>query len=417
MVTSGNAEALRRITSGNPELVDLANAGDFLPDFPDDVFLHAGPPLATNAPLCGALYGAIIGTLIYEGRARSVQEAESVLSSGRVHLRSAADFAVLATYGGVISRRTKVFLVENAAAGTRAFSALNEGRGLALRYGSHDPKTLERYGWLEEEFAEVLRQAIRAAGRIALFPIISQALQMGDDGHSRQKAASSLFANLIAPRIAESCSEAGRAAHCIRFLADNEIFFLPLAMAAAKATMLGIEGIAGSSMITAMAANGHEWGIQVSSLPRKWFTAPVPFIEGRYFEGYSEADASPVIGDSEIAETLGLGAFAMSGAPALARYMGGSVQTMRLMALEMYRITAGESEVFKIPELEYRGAPTGIDVVKVVQQQLPPIFNTGIAHRLPAIGQIGAGLVVFRWPAVCRRPRVCDRGRRSQVRY
>jgi len=125
----------------------------------------------------------------------------------------------------------------------------------------------------------------------------------------------------------------------------------------------------------------------------------VPFIEGRYFEGYSEADASPVIGDSEIAETLGLGAFAMGGAPALARYMGGTVRAMRLMALEMYRITAGESEVFKIPELEYRGTPTGIDILKVVEQQIAPIFNTGIAHRLAGIGQIGAGF--GRVPMAC----------------
>ena len=399
MVSAGNAEALGRIADSKPELVDLALAGELIPDLPDDVLLHAGPPLAADAPLCGALRGAILGTLIHEGRAANAGDAEALLTAGRIRLRSAADFSVLATYGGVLSRRTRVFVVENAAAGTRAYSAINEGRGLALRYGSHDAETLARYRWLEGEFAEVLQEAIRAAGRIALFPIISQALQMGDDGHSRQKAASSLFANLMAPWIAETCREGIRAARCLRFLAANEIFFLPLTMAAAKATMRAVEGMPASSLITAMAANGHEWGIQVSGLPRKWFTAPVPFIEGRYFEGYSEADASPVIGDSEIAETLGLGAFAMGGAPALARYMGGTVRAMRLMALEMYRITAGESEVFKIPELEYRGTPTGIDILKVVEQQIAPIFNTGMAHRLAGIGQIGAGF--GRVPMAC----------------
>jgi hypothetical protein len=399
MVSAGNAEALARIADSKPELVDLAPAGELIPDLPDDVLLHAGPPLAATAPLCGALRGAILGTLIHEGRAANARDAESLLNDGLISLRSAADFGVLATYGGVLSRRTRVFAVENAAAGTRAYSAINEGRGLALRYGSHDQETLERYGWLEGEFADVLQQAIRAAGRVALFPVISQALQMGDDGHSRQKAASSIFANLIAPWIAETCGQVISAARSIRFLAANEIFFLPLTMAAAKATMRAVEGIADSSLVTAMAANGHEWGIQISSRPRQWFTAPVPFIEGRYFEGYSQADASPVIGDSEIAETLGLGAFAMSGAPALARYMGGTVQTMRSMALEMYRISAGESEVFKIPELEYRGTPTGIDVFRIVKEQLAPIFNTGIAHRLPGIGQIGAGF--GRVPMAC----------------
>jgi hypothetical protein len=222
---------------------------------------------------------------------------------------------------------------------------------------------------------------------------------MGDDGHSRQRAASSLFANMLAPFIAETCRDRSRAARALRFLAENEIFHLPLTMAAAKAAMLSAESIPHSSIITCMAGNGVEWGIKVSGAGDRWFTAPVPQINGTYFDGFGAADASPVIGDSEIAEAFGLGACAASGAPALARYMGGSYSAEMQMALQMYDITVAEHPKFTIPALDYRGTPLGIDVRRVIATGIEPLFNTGIAHRQAGIGQIGAGF--GRTPMAC----------------
>ena len=115
------------------------------------------------------------------------------------------------------------------------------------------------------------------------------------------------------------------------------------------------------------------------------------FARRRDSEGYSEADAGPVIGDSEIAETMGLGAFAMAGAPALARYVGGTVEEASRMTLDMYAITLAEHPRFKIPALGYRGTPFCIDVRRVIETGIAPVFNTGIAHRLAGVGQIGAG--------------------------
>ncbi|MDH3581793.1 MAG: DUF1116 domain-containing protein, partial [Hyphomicrobiales bacterium] len=334
-----------------------------------------------------------------EGRASSAEAAEAMAQSGDVRLVPASDYGVMATYGGVITRQTRLLVVENKAGGTRAFAALNEGRGKALRYGSHDPETLARYAWLEGTFAHALGDGIRASGGIDLFDILTQALHMGDDGHSRQKAASALFANAIAPFIVESCSDTATAAQVINFLCENEIFHLPLTMAAAKAALLWAEGISGSTVVTCLAANGDEWGIKVSGTGSKWFTAPVPTVQGHYFDGFGIEDASPVIGDSEIAETIGLGAFAMSGAPALARYVGGTAERATAMAEEMYEITLDEHPHFKIPALNYRGTPFGIDVQLVVERNIEPIFNSGIAHRIPGIGQIGAGF--GRVPMAC----------------
>ena len=361
--------------------------------------LHAGPPLSGWSEACGALRGSIAGALVHWGNARDVTEAEAPASSDNFRLLPANVHHALATYAGVISRRTPVLVVENRVAGNQAFAALNEGRGKALRYGANDVETLARLAWLEGEFAEILRAAIRLAEGIDVFDVLVQALHMGDDGHSRQKAASALFANEISPYVVEAGFGTRETARALRFLADNEIFFLPLTMAAAKSAMESVEGISGSTVVTCMAANGLRFGIKVSGLPGRWSTAPVPFIHGQYFKDYGADDSSAVIGDSEIAETMGVGAFAMSGAPALARYVGGMPEEATRISLEMYAIAVTEHPRFKIPALSYRGTPLGIDARRMVEQGIEPVFNTGIAHRIPGIGQIGAGF--GRAPLTC----------------
>ena len=398
-IAAANKEALAAIASATPFLIDIRPAREVIPSLGRWDLLHAGPPIGGWHEACGALRGAILGTLIRNGDAKDSAEAEGFAADGTVKLHSAHERGALGTYGGVISAATPVFVVENRAGGTRAFSALNEGRGKALRYGSTDGETLSRLAWLEGEFAELLAQALRLSRGIDLFGILEQALHMGDDGHSRQKAASSLFVSAIAPFVVESGFPAKSVARALRFLAQNDIFFLPLTMAAAKSAMAAAESVAGSTLVTAIAFNGATGGIRLGGLGGRWCTAPVPIARGQYFEGYTESDAGPVIGDSEISETMGLGAFAMAGAPALARYVGGTVEEATRLTTEMYEITLAEHPRFKIPALGYRGTPFGIDVRRVVERGIAPVFNTGIAHRIPGVGQIGAGF--GRVPLAC----------------
>jgi Protein of unknown function (DUF1116) len=396
---SANREALDAIAAASPFLVGIERAGSVIPDLSPAEMLHAGPPLSEWNEVCGALRGAVIGTLLRNGDVRDTTSAEEMAASGSVRLGSAHERLALGTYGGVITRHTPVLVVENRTTGKRTFAALNEGRGKALRYGSNDGETLTRLKWLEGEFAELLDTAIRRSCGIDLFAILEQALHMGDDGHSRQKAASALFVNIIAPYIVAAGLPAERTTHALQFLAGNDIFFLPLTMAAAKSAMIAAEGITGATIVTAIAFNGATGGIMVAGLGRRWWTAPVPTAQGQYFPGYEASDAGPVIGDSEIAESMGLGAFAMAGAPALARYVGGSVAEATRLTSEMYGITIAEHPRFKIPTLDYRGTPFGIDVRRVVESGVTPVFNTGIAHRTAGVGQIGAGF--GRVPLAC----------------
>jgi hypothetical protein len=386
-VDAANRDALATLAAARPLLLDVRPARDVIPGLDPHDLLHAGPPLLAGDPICGALAGAVAGTLTLDGVWSTPPTSFGLPPPWR--LRSADACAALGTFGGVISSATSVFVIEDAASGTRAFSAINEGRGAALRYGSTAPQTLERMRWLNAEFAAVLGAALRQSGPIEVFPIIEQALQMGDDGHSRQKAASALFLASVAPAIAEAARSPSEASRVLGFMAANDFFFLPIAMAAAKSAMRAAEVTAGSSIVTAIAFNGARCAIRVGG--SDWSTAPVPRVYGAYFRGHDERDAGPVIGDSEIMETLGLGAFAMAGAPALARYVGGSVSQATAFTEEMYRLTVAEHARFRIPALDGRGTPFGIDARKVLASGITPVFNTGIAHRDPGVGQIGAG--------------------------
>jgi hypothetical protein len=388
-----NAEVWRRIVAGRPRLVDLRPAREVIPGMGERMVLHAGPPLAGPHEVSGALRGAVIGAALYEGWADTPDAAARLLDDGAIELASAHEHGALGTYAGGISPSAPVVVVRNEAFGNAAYNNLNEGRGQALRYGCYDTATLTRLRWMDRVLAPLLADAIHAAGGVDLLPIVAQALHMGDECHSRHKAASALFTNLIAPYVAAGFGSAARRAEALTWLAANEIFFLNLTMAACKAVLDAAAGVLGASVVTCMARNGARFGIRISAFPDRWFTAPVAPVEGAYFQGYGPADANPDLGDSAITETLGLGAFALAAAPALARYMGVGPADVADFSEHMYPLVLGEHPDLTIPALGYRGIPTGIDVRRVVATRVTPVTNSGLAHKDGAIGQIGAGYV------------------------
>jgi hypothetical protein len=142
-----------------------------------------------------------------------------------------------------------------------------------------------------------------------------------------------------------------------------------------------------------MARNGTDFGIRVAALGDRWFTAPAEIIDGLYFPGYSMDDANPDIGDSCITETMGIGGFAMATAPAIVQFVGGTPQDAVNFTTSMYEITLEESASYKLPPMNFRGSPTGIDIRLVVETQIRPVINTGIAHKKAGVGQVGAGVV------------------------
>jgi hypothetical protein len=397
-IDQANAAAIERVLAATPVLAGVGRALDVIPGMDEDLLLHAGPPI-TWERMSGPVRGAIIGALLYERRAKTESDAIALAVSGRVRFDPCHQHAAVGPMAGIVSPSMPVYIVENQAGGTRAYSTLNEGYGKVLRYGAYSEDVLTRLRWIEHTLAPVIGRALELAGGLDMKTLIAQALQMGDEGHNRNKAGSALLGRLLAPHLVRTGASAEQQSEVFRYLAENDLAVLNPVMATCKATMDAAHGIAGSTLVTAMARNGTEFGIRVSGLGERWCVAPAEIPHGLYFPGFTAEDANRDVGDSTITETAGIGGFAMAAAPAIVRFVSGTAREALAATLEMYEITLAENPAFGIPALDFRGTPTGIDIRKVVRTGILPRINTGIAHRQAGIGQIGAGLV--RPPMAC----------------
>lgn len=392
-VDQANQLAVERMLAAHPVLVDIQPAREVLAAaFVQRKLLHAGPPI-TWPRMCGPMRGAIIGACLYEGWATNEDEALQLAASGQIEFEPCHHYRAVGPMAGIISPSMPVLIIEDLIHGNRTFSTLNEGLGKVLRYGAYSSEVLERLRWMGETLGPALGRAIRLMGGIDVRATMAQALQMGDECHNRNKAGTSLFARQIAPALIESASSSAEAAEVLRFIAGNDHFHLNLSMAAAKAITLAGADVPKSSLVVTMARNGVDFGIRVSGLGERWFVGPAGMIQGLYFAGYGPEDANPDIGDSAITETSGVGAFAMAGAPAIVQFIGGTPEDALRYTSEMYALTVASNPLFGLPALNFMGTPTGIDIRQVCRLHMLPVINTGIAHRLPGIGQVGAGVV------------------------
>ena len=398
-ISSANAETVRRILSADPVLVDVIPAREALPQLADRTILHAGPPIGWER-MCGPMRGAVTGIAVFEGWAKDLAEAETMAASGQFRFEPNHHHDCVGPMTGMTTRGQMLMVVENRTFGNRAYCAINEGLGKVMRFGGNDAEVLDRIRWLTMSLGPALSLALKELGGIPLKPLIARGLGMGDEMHQRNVACSSLLMRLLAPALARTATDTPALAKNLAFIAANDQFFLNVAMAMGKAMTDPARGIAGSSIVTAMCRNGTDFGIRVSGTGDRWFTAPVEMPLGMYFPGYTEADANPDMGDSAIVETIGLGGFAMGASPAVVGFIGaGNASEAAVFTRAMGEICIAENPEWTIPAMDYRGVPTGIDIRLVVETGLMPTINTGVAHKKPGVGQVGAGIV--------RAPRGC----------
>lgn len=398
-IQAANQEVVKRIQRGQAALVGMGIAKEVIPGMHDHMILHAGPPI-TWERMCGPQRGAVMGALIYEGLARDEIEAARLAASGGVEFAPCHHHHAVGPMAGVVSPSMPVFILENKTFGNQAYCTQNEGLGKVLRYGGMGPEVYTRLKWMETDLYPTLDRALQTLPTgIDIKSLIAQALHMGDECHNRNRAATSLFLRAIGPSLARTNRDNEVLARVIEFIDHNDHFFLNLSMPAGKVMLEPAEGVAGSTIVTVMARNGTDFGIRLASMPERWFTAPAGKVQGLYFPQFTEKDANPDIGDSTIAETAGYGGFAMAAAPAIVQFVGGSPQLAVQTTLDMYEITFAEHENFTIPAMNFRGTPLGIDVRKVLETGILPQINTGIAHKDPGVGMVGAG--ILRTPEKC----------------
>lgn len=393
-VKAANEKAISIVLSGHPYLVDMGLAKDMIEGFHENLILYAGPPIRWDQ-MCGPMQGAVIGALLYEKKANNAEEAKALAASGQIEFAPAHHYNAVGPMAGVISASMPVHVVLNKAFGNKAYCTVNEGLGKVLRFGAYDESVITRLNWIKEELLPVMKATVLSYEEgIDLKSLIAQALQMGDECHNRNKAATSLFFREVVPAILKTPFNKDHHERVIRFIQNNDHYFLNLSMPAAKSIMEAAHGIPYSTLVTTMARNGVDFGLRVSGMGEQtWFVSPANFVQGLLFAGYSDDDANPDLGDSTITETSGIGGFAMGASPAITQFVGGNVEDAMAYTYSMFKITMKENASFALPALNFVGTPTGIDVIKVVKRGILPIINTGIAHKEAGIGQIGAGVV------------------------
>ena len=409
-IESANQEAVRRLTIGEPVLVDIAPAGEVIPGMQAKMITYAGPPIEWQS-MCGAQKGAIMGMVLYEGWASTLEEARSLLEQGAIRLEPNHHHQTVGPMAGTISPSAPVWVVENKAFGNRAFCRQVEGN---QQFGDTSDAALQGLRLWRDLWAPTLRKALHTIGGLDLRPLIAKALQMGDELHNRHSASSSLFANAMAVAMAQTDLPRDAMINTLKYVTGHDLIFLGLAMASGKAIADPARDIEYSTVVTAMARNGTEFGIRVSGLGDEWFTAPSPRVDGLYIPGYKAEDAGLDMGDSAITETVGWGGFVLGGAPGILSLVGGTPEEALAYTREMKRITVAQHPTYRMPALGFEGAPIGIDIRKVVQTGSTPIIDTAIAHKDPGYPKIGAGLV--RAPLECFKKALVAFGKRYNVR-
>ena len=374
LIRQANEAAVNKMKNAQPYWVDIKPAHEVL-GIDKYTLLHAGPPIEWE-DMCGPMRGAIVAVLKYEGLAENDEEALALAGSGKIKYEPCHHHNAVGPNGNY------------------AYSTINEGTGKGIRFGSWGQDTVDQLVWLEKVLAPALKSVVHTMGGINLKMIISQALAMGDELHMRNNAATNLFVKTVAETLCEVVESRAALTQIMHFLTwNNDQFFLNFAMAANKACADAAHGIEHSTMVTAMARNGVNIGIRVSGLGDRWFTAPAADVAGAYFPGFTAEDANKDIGDSAIMETGGIGGMAIATAPAIVRFLGaGRYQDAVNYTNSMYEITLSEQDQYAMPDLDFRGSPIGIDILKVVETGIAPIINTAIACKRPGVGMIGAGI-------------------------
>ncbi len=388
-IEAANAEAVARICAADPVLVDVAPASEVVPGMGDRCVFHAGPPVDWQR-MSGAQKGAVIGTLLFEGWAEDRDDAVRQLEAGEIVFEPNHDHAAVGPMAGTTSPNMWEFVVENRAAGNRACCRQVES---FQQFGDFSPDALSGLVKWRDVWGPALRAAIANLDGLALKPLIINALQMGDELHNRVVASSSLFASAVAPELVKADLPRDQLLDTLYYVGNHPFLFLALAMASAKSATDAARDIPYSTIVTAMARNGTEFGIQVSGLDGEWFTAEAPRVEGLYLPGFQKEDAGMDLGDSAIVETVGWGGFVLAGAPGILSFVGGTAEQALAYSREMRTITSATSPDYLMPALDFEGAAVGIDIRKVVQSNVLPVIDTAIAHKDPGYSIIGAGIV------------------------
>jgi len=394
-IDAANAEAVRRLDEADPVLVDVVPAREVIADLGERMVLHSGPPVGWQR-MSGAQRGAVVGTLLFEGWARSPEQAFEMLEAGEIELDANHEHGAVGPMAGTISPSLPVYVVEDRTNGTRAYCRNVEGK---QQFGDYSADAISILTAWRDVHAPALSAALRHAGPLEMKPLLAAGIDMGDELHNRPNATTLLFGVEMGRRMLRAGVDSEAIASTLDLCFYNRYTALGLSMASAKAMSESLCDLEYSTIVRVMARNGTEFGIKVAGLGGRWFVAPAPLADGLYWPGFTEADANPDMGDSAITETVGWGGCVIAGAPGILALTGGSPDDAFEWTRQNASISIARSSTYKLPALGFQGAPLAIDIRRVVATRTLPVIDSAIAHKTPGIGMIGSGIV--RAPLQC----------------
>ena len=390
-VAEANAEAIERVLASEPWLVGVRPAGEVVPGLAANQVLHAAPP-APWSELSPLIRTGVVGAALFEGLAATRDEAEQKAAAGEITVGAAQDHAAMAGGVGSIPASLPVMVLEDRANGNHAYHFLMEGFGRTLVLGMYDDEVEERLSWFRDELGPALDAAIGELGGIDCRALMAEALRRGDELHNRNSAATSMFAEQLAAGFANAGVPAATQERAFALMRENTQFFVPVPLAAAKLALDAADGIEGSSLLVGCGANGRDCGVKVAGLPGEWFTAPAEVPAGVLLDGFGSDDTGPSCGDSLLVECYGLGATVLPAAPAFWATVGVDEARARAITSAATTITLGEHAYYRVPVLADRGAPIGVDVLRVVATGTRPTIDIVMVHPEPGRGVVGFGL-------------------------
>src|SRR5688572_23169059 len=266
------------------------------------VLLHAGPPLKDPTRPPTPMLNAAVLSILHETWAKSPEEAERLLASGAVRLEPSYTRALATPLVAMVSPKTTLAEISDAAGSDRYFAFLGTGAGPQQRFGTRDPAILDRLAFRETVLAPGFAELLDAP--VDLLSLARAAIREGDDLHNRLSSATTLLHALLTTRKGES--DAAKAA--TGTVAEAPLYFLNVWMPACQLMLLAGDNEPGCTLVTRLCANGEVIGIQISARPGQWFTSPSPLVKGPFMKGAPENPRfGPATGDSGVIDAFGLG--------------------------------------------------------------------------------------------------------------
>lgn len=388
-VEKANQKVMDVFLKGRPVWTDVQLAGNVIPGMTENTILLAGPPIEVQK-IVYPVKVAICGAAVYEGLAKTTDEAWAMVQKGEIIIASAQDYSCACGAAMATSASMPVIVCEDKTFGGKGFCVPHPGTSMhVLRWGFYDDDIQRDLEWFRDYYGPALGETVRRAGGVDLHMVLAKTAGMGDENHNRQPAASMFLALHLLPFMLDC--DFPEKTRIIKEYAANDRFFLHVMMAGTESVVYSARSIPMSTVMVGMGGNGVDFGLKFSGTGDEWFTTPAPKILGQFLNpSYTEDDLLGFLGDSCVTEVYGLGGISAIAGPGYVRLTGHDFNEAKRRTENARAVCLGEHKFAPIPWDDFRGFPVGIDMRKVVGLNILPTSHGGGTLKTGGQGTVGS---------------------------